>query len=119
MRRDIALSTAFVGRGAPVAGPVTPFVPDGATEPISLVSLLTGDWSGGTAAGHVKVLDLELLRITLEQAYARVGPVEQRLRSDDSQAVRVRRDAQHWLARYPVTRPVRIGAARAVILQRP
>jgi hypothetical protein len=118
LRREIALTTAFVGRGRAVEGPVTPFVAPGVAEPIALAALLTGDWSGGDPAGRVRVLDLELLRVTLDRAYARVGAVEQRLRADDAQANSVRDAAERWMARYPVTRPVRIGHARAVILQR-
>lgn len=118
MRRDIMLRTSFVGRGAPVAGPVTPYVAPGAERPVSLGALLTGDWSGGAPAGRVRVLDLELLRLVLDRAYARVGGVEERLPSGDAQAARVRDQAERWLARFPVTRPVRIGRAQAVILQR-
>lgn len=118
MRRDIPLSTAFVGRGAPVEGPVAPFATPGAQGPVSLMALLTRDWDGGRPVGQVRVLDLELLRVVLDRAYARAGPVETRLSRDDAQALRVREQADRWLARYPVTRPARVGRAEAVVLQR-
>lgn len=118
LRRHLVLRDSFVGRGAPVDGPVIPFLASGASAPVPIWQLLTDDWTQGAEVGTISILDLELLRVVTDQAYGRVAPTPPRLRSDDAQAARVAQAARRWFARYHRTTPVRIGAARAVILSR-
>ncbi|MCB1396505.1 MAG: hypothetical protein H6898_01815 [Rhodobacter sp.] len=118
LRRPVPLRDSFVGLGRPVSGPVTPFRLPGLNTPVPLARLLRGDWSAGRMVGQVEILDLELLRVLIDRAYARTGPVPPRLAAGDTQAQRVAAAADRWLARTPRTVPARIGAARAVVLSR-
>jgi len=118
LRRTIVLRDSFIGRGHPTDGPVTPFRLPGLTGPVPVMQLLRGDWSTGRVVGQVEILDLELLHVLIDRAYARTGPVPPRLPAGDPQAQRVAAAAERWLARTPRTVPVRIGAARAAVLSR-
>lgn len=118
LRRQLVLRDSFIGRGSAMDGPVAPYTAPGAVERMPLLRLLSDDWTQGDAVGTVTILDLELLRVVIDQAYGRIAPTPPRLRDDDRQAARVARAARRWFARYRRTTPVRIGPARAVILSR-
>lgn len=120
--RDVLLRDSFLGLGQPVAGPVLPFDPaltDCQRQPIALSALMAADWTQGAELGAVRLMDMELLLRAVELAYARAGwPLPPRLDPAEPGMAALDRAAGGWLARYGSATPVRIGAARAVVLHR-
>lgn len=118
LRRTLVLRDSFVGRGSAPSGPVTPLILNGVDRRIALLDLVTGDWTQGRAVGTVEILDLELMRVMIDRAYGRAYPVTARLDPDDADVRRVTDRTDRYLAGFARVVPVRIGRARAMLLDR-
>ncbi|GAB4268163.1 MAG: hypothetical protein Kow0013_18730 [Pararhodobacter sp.] len=119
MRREITLRDSFVGIGSMPRSPlVTPFVAQGAPDPVPLIALMTGDWSQGRALQQIEVLDLELLRLAFDRVAGIAAPVPARLREDDAQARRLREASDRWVTRFARLHPFRHGRQQALVLMR-
>lgn len=121
LMRPVALSDRYIGTGREINAAVTPYraAPDDPPGPVGVLQILCGDWEDGRDLGNVEVMDMELMLIALERAYARAGPdfaFAPRVSSDDVHVQAVAAKADKWLARYRRVTPVHSGQARAVVL---
>lgn len=118
LMRRLALRESFVGRGHDPGARVVP-LETSATNPISLLHLLRGNWHQGAVVAEIDFLDMELFQLSLERAEARAGiAYAPRIPLADPGTAGAVAAAEHWLDQWHRATPVRIGAARAVVLSR-
>jgi hypothetical protein len=118
-QRRIVLRASFLGHADIVPEGIVPFRTGDPGTPVGLRTLLLGDWQAGRVVGALSILDPELMLAALDRALARAGiDREPRLAVSDPDAAPVRAAADRWLTRYTRVTPVRMGAARAVVLHR-
>lgn len=123
MHRDVPLADSYIGVGRSLPEGVRPWLPPGVApeelNPLPLPSLLRADWNDGADLGSLRLMDMELLLLSLDRAQARAGIVRPpRLRADDPAVARLRAAADGWLNRYGRVTPVRMGRAQAVVMHR-
>ena len=121
--RDVPLADSYLGWGQSLPRGVRPWLPPGVSPetlaPLPPLSFLRADWDEGRDLGSVRLMDMELLLLAIDRAQARGGIARPaRLRPGDTQARRLQQAADRWLARYGRATPLRMGAARAVVLHR-
>lgn len=118
LMRHVALRDSFVGLGRDPGPRVVPLATS-ATEPVSMLRLLRGNWDQGEVVAEVSFLDMELFQRALERAEARAG-IARRPRIDltDPTAADAEAAAGRWLDHWRRATAVQLRTVQAVVLSR-